>query len=96
MAVDQWWHALSCRHLGRAHDLLRGDQPRPGRSYLKGTDLTPVPSNAFSLGKPTLNKKAGTAATPVTVPGAGTLTLGGKGVAARNQVASRSGTVQLR
>ena len=63
---------------------------------LKGTDLTPVPSNAFSLGKPTLNKKAGTASTPVTVPGAGILTLGGKGVAAQNQVASGAGTVQLK
>ena len=71
---------------------------------LKGTDLTPVrspvqtpvPSNAFSLGKPTRNKKAGTAATPVTVPGAGTLSLGGKGVAARNQVASGAGTVQFK
>jgi hypothetical protein len=63
---------------------------------LKGTDLTPVPSNAFSLGKPILNKKAGTAATPVTVPGAGTLTLGGKGVAAQNQVTSGAGTVQFK
>jgi len=71
---------------------------------LKGTDLTPVqttvptpvPSNAFSLGKPTRNKKAGTAATPVTVPGAGTLSLAGLGVAARNQVASGAGTVQFK
>jgi hypothetical protein len=60
---------------------------------LKGTDLT---SNAFSLGKPTRNKKAGTAATPVTVPAAGTLTLGGKGVAAQNQVVSGPGTVQFK
>lgn len=35
----------------------------------------------FSIGKPKLNKKKGTATLPVDVPGAGTLTLTGKGIA---------------
>ncbi|MGN6663204.1 MAG: hypothetical protein ACTHK6_03180 [Solirubrobacterales bacterium] len=33
------------------------------------------PSNAFSIGKPVLNEKKGTAKLPVTVPGPGTLTI---------------------
>jgi hypothetical protein len=38
------------------------------------------PSNQFSFGKVKLNKRKGTATLPATVPGAGSLTLAGKGV----------------
>jgi hypothetical protein len=58
------------------------------------------PSNAFTLGKPKLNKKRGTAKLPVTVPGAGNLTLAGKGVvkqrpALASRAVSAAGTVKL-
>ena len=58
----------------------------PDQAFLiKGTDVTPPPppSNAITLGKPTLNKKKGTALEPVTVPGPGELTLSGAGVASQ-------------
>jgi hypothetical protein len=58
----------------------------PDQDFIvKGTDVTPppTPSNAISLGKPQLNKKKGTAVEPVTVPGAGELTLTGAGVASQ-------------
>jgi hypothetical protein len=46
---------------------------------LKGDVVTPPPpSNLFTLGKPKLNKKKGTATEPVTVPGSGDLSLSGK------------------
>jgi hypothetical protein len=38
--------------------------------------LSTPPNNVFSIGKPTLKKKNGTARIPVFVPGAGTLTVG--------------------
>ncbi len=38
------------------------------------------PTNSFTLGKPKLNKKKGTATLAVNVPNPGTVTLGGKGV----------------
>jgi hypothetical protein len=44
------------------------------------TNPPPPPTNTFNFGKPKLNKKNGTAKLPVTVPGAGTLTLSGKGL----------------
>lgn len=47
--------------------------------FAAGTDSVAIqslpPSNAFAFGKPTLNKKKGTAKLPVTVPGAGSLTI---------------------
>jgi DNA-binding beta-propeller fold protein YncE len=61
--------------------------------------------NAFTIGKPKLNRKRGTAKLPVSVPGAGTLTLGGKGVmpqrtvrraaGAANKAVAGAGTVNL-
>jgi hypothetical protein len=58
------------------------------------------PSNAFSLGKPKLNKEKGTAKLPVTVPGPGNLTLAGKGVVKQrpalvSRAVSAAGTVKL-
>jgi hypothetical protein len=38
---------------------------------------SPPPSNAFTIGKPKLNRKNGTAKLPVTVPGPGALSLSG-------------------
>lgn len=64
------------------------------------------PSNAFTIGKKKLNKKKGTATVQVTVPGAGKLTLTGKGLerqrplrAAHGRAAkpvSAAGTVKLK
>jgi hypothetical protein len=57
------------------------------------------PSSAITLGKPHLNRRKGTAKLPVTVPGAGDLSLAGKGVARRTSQAPRAvgaaGTVKL-
>jgi hypothetical protein len=57
------------------------------------------PSNSFSFGKLKRNKHKGTATLPVNVPGAGVLTLSGKGVkhtgATGSEVPSAAGTVNL-
>lgn len=54
------------------------------------------PSNAFTFGKVTLDKKKGTATLEVTVPGAGDLTiLGSKTVGAFSAAARSAGTVVL-
>ena len=53
------------------------------------------PSNAITLAKPKLNKKKGTAKEPVTVPGAGTLTLTGKGVVKQAKTPTAAATVNL-
>jgi hypothetical protein len=50
--------------------------------------IAPIASNGFTIGKATLNKKKGTARLPVTVPGAGTLDVSGKGVKTRLTAAS--------
>jgi hypothetical protein len=64
-----------------------------------GLDAVSIESNAFSLGQATRNKRKGTATLPVTVPGAGTLALSGKGVkgtsAASKSVAVQGGTTNL-
>jgi hypothetical protein len=49
----------------------------------------------FSFGKLKRNKKRGTAVLPVTVPGAGTLSLSGRGVAGQ-QASTSASTVKLR
>ncbi len=53
---------------------------------IQGTDVSappPPPDNAITIGKPQLNKNKGTAIEPVTVPGAGDLTLTGPKVVAQ-------------
>ena len=62
----------------------------------------PLPSNEFTLGKPKLNEKKGTARLPATVPGAGELALSGNGVKAARaagavvaKVVTAPGAVQL-
>jgi N-acetylneuraminic acid mutarotase/glucose/arabinose dehydrogenase len=55
----------------------------------------PALSNLFSLGKPKLNRKLGTANLPVTIPGRGTLVLGGKGIVGQKKGSSAAGTVNL-
>lgn len=60
----------------------------------------PPPSNAFSLGKPVLNKKKGTAKLPVTLPGPGSVQLldvrkTKKRVKGKLLQATAAGTVQL-
>ena len=64
--------------------------------------ITPNSPNAFSFGKPKLNRKKGIAIEPVTVPGPGGLTLSGKGVATQrparattSRAVSAAGTVML-
>jgi hypothetical protein len=61
-----------------------------------GGQAIPPPSNAFSLGKPKLNRKAGTATEPVTLPGPGELDLTGKGVAEQHRTAAGAGELDLR
>jgi len=69
-----------------------------------GTDSVSIvstpPSNAVMLGKPALNKKKGTAKLPVTVPGAGTLTIADvkkskKRIKAKTLTATAAGTLKL-
>jgi hypothetical protein len=55
---------------------------------LRGTNT----SNAIALGKAKLSKKKGTAILPVTVPGAGDLSVSGKGVGAQPAAASTAVT----
>lgn len=59
-----------------------------------GSSSSP-PSNAFSFGHLKLNKKTGTATLPVIVPGAGAVTLNGKGLAARHLTAAAAGTQKV-
>jgi Tol biopolymer transport system component len=54
-----------------------------------------VPSNHFLLGKLRLNKKKGTATIAVSVPGAGSLALAGKGVKGAGAVAKAAGKLSL-
>ncbi len=56
---------------------------------------SPPPSNLFSFAKSKLNKKNGTATLTVTVPGAGRLVLGGKGIKGQTKSVSGAGKVQL-
>ena len=49
----------------------------------------------FTIGKPKRNRRKGTAALPVTVPDAGTLTLSGKGLVPRTTVVGSLGTFSL-
>ena len=51
-----------------------------------GSSSPPPPDNSFDLGKPTVNKKKGTASIDVTVPGAGELTLSGNGLVPQRAV----------
>jgi hypothetical protein len=55
----------------------------PGQEVLVNADIATVPSNQFTLGKAKRNTRRGTATIGVTVPGAGTLALSGKGVKAQ-------------
>jgi Tol biopolymer transport system component len=59
------------------------------------TPISAKPGNHFSFGKLKLNKKKGTATLIVTVPGAGSLVLGGKGVKKANGQAKGPGNVTL-
>ncbi|HET8955438.1 MAG TPA: hypothetical protein VFN18_07260 [Solirubrobacterales bacterium] len=72
--------------------------------FAAGTDSVAIqstpPSNVATLGKPVLNKKKGTAKLPVTVPGAGTLTIADvkktkKRIKAKTLTATAAGTLKL-
>lgn len=72
--------------------------------FAAGTDSVSIqstpPSNLVSLGKPILNKKKGTAKLPVTVPGAGTLTIADvkqtkKRIKTKTLTATAAGTLNL-
>jgi hypothetical protein len=58
-------------------------------------DAVGVTSNAVALGRPTRNKRKGTAGLPVTVAGPGRLSLNGLGVAERTVDVRSGGTVRL-
>ncbi len=57
--------------------------------------VEPKPSNEFTLGKPKLNKKKGTAKLPVEVPGAGKLKLSGKSLVNDSAKPKKASTVKL-
>jgi hypothetical protein len=57
--------------------------------------VEPKPSNAFTFGKVTKNRKKGTAGLAVDVPGPGALALSGKDVRSQQSTASGAGTVAL-
>jgi hypothetical protein len=65
----------------------------PQQVELSGSGVT-GPSNSFSLNKPKFLKR-GRALLPVNLPGAGQLTLSGKGVRSRTAAASGAGTIKL-
>jgi hypothetical protein len=54
-----------------------------GQEELINADVATPPSNDFSLGAATRDKRRGTASLPVTVPGPGTISLSGTGVVAQ-------------
>ena len=69
----------------------------PDPSHIGAFQLTLYPvANAFSLGKPKLNKRRGTARLPVSVTGPGQLFLKGKGVATQKSTRRGAGTAYLR
>ena len=73
-------------HVGGNFTSAGGD---PLAKFLaKFTGVPPPPSNVIALGKPKANKANGTATLSVTVPGAGVLTLQGKGVKGQRQGAA--------
>jgi hypothetical protein len=73
-----------------------GPIPDIGAYEFTPTAACPKPSNRFSFGKLKRNKKKGTAKLTVNVPGAGTLSLSGKGVVAKkSQAVSGAGSVKL-
>jgi hypothetical protein len=89
-------------HLERGGSLTDGEQgafsgDNPGERV--NVAAVVKPSNTFTLGAPTKNKKKGTALLPVTGPGPGTLVLSGTGLQAQTAAAKRSvnsaGTVSL-
>jgi virginiamycin B lyase len=59
-------------------------------------DAVGPPSNLFTLAKPELNKKKGTATIVATVPGAGALTDSGTGLKEHSATASAAGAVTLK
>jgi hypothetical protein len=77
--------------------------PFASEEELINADVAPTPSNAFSFGALTRNRKKGTATLAVNVPGPGTLSLGGTGVRAVQagggaigaKTVSAAGTVSL-
>ncbi|HYU60503.1 MAG TPA: VCBS repeat-containing protein [Solirubrobacterales bacterium] len=98
-------HQLSCTVTATNAD---GSAAATSAAVTPPATPTPTPvSSAFTIGKPKLNKKKGTAALPVTLEAAGTLELTGKGVvpqksardargfASPRMTASGPGTVSL-
>jgi tripartite motif-containing protein 71 len=71
--------------------------PCPPEKAPAGADLSPAasPSNAFKLGKAKLNRKKGTAALHVTVPGPGTLAVAGKLIRKATSTARHAGDAVL-
>jgi hypothetical protein len=88
------WSGAGCSGAGPCTVTLNSDQ------VVTATfSANAPPSNEFTLGKPKLNKKKGTATLPVTVPSAGKLTLSGKGLKPIMKVGGQEiagpGTVKL-
>ncbi len=71
-------------------------EPPDSPTVTPSTPDQPAPSNQFSLGRPKLNKKLGTASLPVTIPGPGTLVLSSNGVVEQKKTPTAAGTVTMR
>jgi hypothetical protein len=94
-ASDSPIGALDLDRNPRVEPPCLGGSPVPdiGAYELVPTAACPKPSNRFSLGKLRRNRKKGTAKLAVSLSGAGTLSLSGKGVV--RQAKSGSGTLSL-
>jgi hypothetical protein len=65
------------------------------RSSSGGTALVVKPSNVFALARPKLDRRRGTATLTVTLPGSGSLVLGGSGVRRQTRRVRQAGKVNL-
>jgi hypothetical protein len=81
-------------------EVLETDLDAAFKTYVATSSSAPppssvTPSNSISLGKPVLNKAKGTATVPVFVPGAGVVTLRGKGVVKQRREKVTAGIVNM-
>ena len=83
--------------LGDFGDTVDGEQEDFPSTFLRHLNITAVfnPSNTFTLGAVTRNKKKGTATMTVNVPNAGELTGSGKGATVISKTVSGAGDAQL-
>ncbi len=74
---------------------MLGPQPPVVVPPVAPAPVVPVPSNAIKLGKLKLNEQKGTGVLSITVPGAGSLVMSGKGLKKATKVTAAAGSVNL-